>query len=266
VPEKSVMETLLQRASIRKFQDREVENSVIEAIVQAGQQAPFTGQMYSVVATKDLQKKAEVSKYLGKLPMAGSVFMLICVDFARLESFIAVKERENSFDDYWMSILGIQDAAYFAQNMVIAAESLGLGSVFLGSAPWITPQLAELFQLPSRVVPLVGLVLGYPAESPKPRPRITIDYVLHWDTYQPMNRAKAEAALEKMDAGLIREGYYKNLQGKIKLKEQREDAVDYDQYGWGEHISRKFSQGGLSMKEQGKDIKTLMQEHGLKLD
>lgn len=261
----NVIDTLMNRASIRRFEDREVEDILIEQIVRAGQQAPFTGQMYSVIATKDPQKKAEVAKYLGKLPLVGSVFMLVCVDFARLEKFIEVKSRENSFDDYWMSILGIQDASYFAQNMVIAAEGLGLGSVFLGSAPWITPQLKELFQIPPRVMPLVGFVLGYPAENPKPRPRIPTKHVLHWDRYQSMSQQEAEEALQVMDAGLIREGYYLQLQGKIRLKSQTSDPLDYDQYGWGEHISRKFGQGGLNMKEQGKDMKTILNEHGMRL-
>jgi len=260
-----VMENLLTRASVRRFTDQEISDELVTKIVQAGQQAPFTGQMYSVVATKNPELKERMSQYFGSLPKLGSVFMLICVDFARLEQFIAAKERVNSFDDQWMMILGIQDAAYFGQNIVTAAESYGIGSVFLGQAPWLTPEFSEIFHLPPRVWPLVGLVLGYKGEQPSARPRIPTGAVLHWDEYTPLDEAQVAAALEVMDAGLIREGYYSARNAKIRLRGAQEDTVDLDHYGWGEHISRKYSQGGLNMKEQGRNIVKLLEDQGLLL-
>lgn len=256
-----ILENLLKRASVRRFKDLDVETETIETIIRAGQQAPFTGQMYSVVVTKDQAKRDEMAKLFGRLPSAGPVFMLICVDFRRLEKFISSKGRSNSYHDDWMMILGIQDASYFAQNIVTAAESVGLGSVFLGSAPWHTEKIAEIFALPPRVWPMVGLVLGYPDERPAARPRIPLDNVLHWDEYQDLDEEGVIRSLSTMDAGLIREGYYRNLGGKIPLRNSDEDKITYNEYGWAEHISRKYGQGGV----RGASMNEILAKQGVNL-
>ncbi len=237
-----VADNLMQRASIRRFEERPVETEKIEAFVRAGQQAPFTGQMYSVIVTTERARREELAGIFGPLVTGAPVFALVCVDFRRLEKFIAARGRTNRTDDLSMLFLGIQDAAYMGQNMVLAAEALGLGSCFLGAAPFAADQLREMFFMPSRVYPLVGLVLGYPAERPGPRPRIPLECVLHWDTYQDLTDEGVERALDVMDAGLIREGYYRRLNAKIPLDEEGKDELPADDdYGWGEHVSRKYS-------------------------
>ena len=260
-----IMENLMTRASVRRFTDQEILDELVEKIVRAGQQAPFTGQMYSVIATKKSDIKEKVSELLGPLPKQGSVFMAICVDFARLERFIDAKGRTNSFDDQWMMIFGIQDASYLGQNIVTAAESYGIGTVFLGMAPWLTPEFRDIFNLPSRVWPLVGLVLGYKGEQPPARPRIPLETVLHWDRYRELSDAELRSALEIMDAGLIREGYYYQRNAKIALRGDATDTVDYDRYGWGEHVSRKYSQLGHTMEERGRNITRILQDQGIDL-
>ena len=67
---------------------------------------------------------------------------------------------------------GIQDMAFVGENMVIAAESLRFGTRFFGSTPWASRQLAELFDWPERVYPMVGMVMGCPAERPPVQPRL----------------------------------------------------------------------------------------------
>ena len=260
-----VMENLMTRASVRRFTEQEISEETIAKLVRAGQQAPFTGQMYSVIVTKDSLQKEKMAGYFGALPRLGNVFMLICVDFARLERFIKAKGRENSYEDQRMMIMGIQDAAYFAQNIVTAAESYGIGSVFLGRVPWCAKELKEIFKLPNRVWPMVGLVLGYKAEQPPPRPRIPLETVLHCEEYKELDDDGIEAALQIMDAGLLREGYYESRNAKVALKGSQEDRVGYDEYGWGEHISRKYGQGDGNTAEQGRDIATILQSLGINL-
>ncbi len=257
----SPIENMMTRASVRRFEKREVPASVIEKVVRAGQQAPFTGQMYSVVVTSDPATREQLGELFGRLPRAAPVFALLCIDFRRLEKFIEARGRKNHTDDLSMLFLGIQDVAYMGQNMVLAAEACGLGSCFLGAAPFLARQLGALFSLPERVYPLVGMVLGYPAESPPPRPRIPLECVLHWDRYRDLTEEGVEAALEVMDAGLIREGYYRRLDARIAPGDGVEDPVDYDRYGWGEHVSRKYSRGRRAighlvelLREQGIDV------------
>lgn len=239
-----VMKAIMHHASIRKFTDQDVSDELIEQIARAGQQAPFTGQMYACIYTRDQAKRERLAKLFGPLVTRGPVFMLYCLDFRKLEKFIASKGRHNTASDMMMMFLGIQDVAYFGQNMVLAAESLGLGTVFLGAAPNFAAELKEIFNLPERVFPVVGMILGWPAEQPTPRPRIPTKFVLHQDEYYDLTAKDVEEALGVMDAGLIREGYYSKLNAKIPKPEAGEDDVDYDRYGWGEHMSRKYARRG----------------------
>ncbi len=257
----SPIENMMNRASIRRFEARDIPGAVIEKVVRAGQQAPFTGQMYSVVVTSEPEIREQLGELFGHLPRAAPVFALLCIDFRKLEKFIEARGRENHTDDLSMLFLGIQDVAYMGQNMVLAAEAYGLGSCFLGAAPFLARELGEIFSLPKRVYPLVGMVMGYPAENPRPRPRIPLEYVLHWDRYRDLEEADVDVALDVMDAGLIREGYYRRLNAKIALEKEEEDPTDYDRYGWGEHVSRKYSRGRRVfgyllelLREQGIDV------------
>ncbi|MGI6344533.1 MAG: nitroreductase family protein [Bacillota bacterium] len=244
-----VIEAILSHASIRQFTDQDVPDQLIEAVARAGQQAPFTGQMYACIYTRDQARRERVARLFGPMIMRAPIFMLYCLDFRKLEKFIASKGRVNTASDMMMLFLGIQDVAYFAQNMVLAAESLGLGTCFLGSAPHFDTELREIFQLPERVYPVVGMVLGYPAEAPAPRPRIPTRFVLHQDVYHDLSESEVEEALSVMDAGLIREGYYARLNAKIRKPEAGEDDVGYDRYGWGEHISRKYARHGQVVRD-----------------
>jgi nitroreductase len=254
----TVLGTILNRASIRRFQPRPVAEDALRSIVRAGQQAPFTGQMYSVIVVTDRSRREQLRPLFGRLPVEAPVFMLICIDFARLEQFVSMKGRRNRADDLSMLFLGIQDASYFAMNMVLAAEALGLGSVFLGAAPFVATELAAMFGLPERVYPLVGLCVGYPDENPPPRPRIPLEMVYMRDGYRMATDAEARLALEIMDAGLIREGYYARLNAKIPLSEGPDD-IGYDTYGWGEHVSRKYGQ----MKPR--NVQELLARQGIKV-
>ncbi|MGC1122593.1 MAG: nitroreductase family protein [Candidatus Methanofastidiosia archaeon] len=253
----AVIDTLMHHRSIRKFTEEKVPESIIETLVRAGQQAPFTGQMYTVIVCTDEEKKRRVAEYFemaGKAP----VFMLFCVDFRKLEKFVAAKERKNEMEEIALLIFGVQDMAYMAQNVVTAAESEGLGTCFLGGALWVE-ELSKIFELPERVVPVVGMVLGYPDQDPPVRPRIPLKCVLNYNVYHDLTDEEVDEALQVMDAGLIQEGYYRKLQAKIPVEL---DGETYDTYGWGEHVSRKYGsafkhmQGvvGKILKERGMDL------------
>ncbi|KYK31743.1 MAG: hypothetical protein AYK19_16380 [Theionarchaea archaeon DG-70-1] len=253
----AVIDTILHHRSIRKFTEKDVPDDIIETLVRAGQQAPFTGQMYSIVVCKDKEKKKRLATYLGLADKA-PVFMLFCADFRRLEKFIAAKGRKNQMGEIGLLIFGVQDVALMAQNVVTAAESLGLGTCFLGGALWVE-ELADVFDLPERVVPIVGMVLGWPDQDPPVRPRIPAKYVLHYESYKDLTDKDVNEALQVMDAGLIREGYYRKLNAKIPIEE---DTETYDTYGWGEHVSRKY---GSAFKHIKGVVADILRKRGMNL-
>jgi FMN reductase (NADPH) len=246
-----IIQSMLNRRSVRKFTAEKPADEVVEAIVRAGQQAPFASQLYSVLLTR--KKKA---------PFGAPLWFTICVDFYKLQRFMKIRNWEVVTNDLSLLLFGIQDAAYMAENMVMAAESLGLGSCFLGMAPYNADQIAKTFKLPERVFPLVGLVMGYPAEDFPPRPRYPLWFTLFEDQYPEFTDEQVAEAMKVMDDGYLEQGYYRKQRAKIRLEVDRPETFTYDNYSWTEHISRKWGQWYRSPKE----LLDQLRKRGLKVD
>lgn len=225
-----VIETMLKRKSVRKYTDQKPSDEVIETVVRAGQQAPFASQLCSLLLTR---KKA---------PFGAPLWFTVCVDMHRMELIMAKRGWTVVANDLSMLLFGIQDAALMAENMVIAAESFGMSSCFLGMTPYRAESVQKRFKLPKRVFPLVELVMGYPAEEFPTRPRYPLDFTLFEDRYPEMTDEMVEAAMRVMDEGYLAQGYYRKQRAKIKLEVDRKETFTYDNYSWTEHISRKWGQ------------------------
>jgi len=226
----SMIEAMLNRRSVRKYTDQKPTDEVIETVVRAGQHAPFAAQLCSLLLTR---KKA---------PFGAPLWFTVCVDMHRMELVMAKRGWTTRANNLSMLIFGIQDAALMAENMVMAAESLGMGSCFLGNAFYRVKQIQKRYRLPPRVFPLVELVMGYPAEEFPPRPRYPLDFTLFEDRYPELSDETIEQAMRVMDEGYLAQGYYRKQKAKIKLEVEREETFTYDNYSWTEHISRKWGQ------------------------
>ncbi|MCD6401143.1 MAG: nitroreductase family protein [Anaerolineales bacterium] len=229
--ENKVVQTMLNRKSTRKYKEEMPGDEIIETIVRAGQQAPFASQLYSLL----LSRKRDENPY--KAPL----FFILCVDSHKWELIMAKRNWKMVADDLLLMVFGFQDAALMAENMVIAAESFGLGSCFLGSVPFESEKIIEKFRLPPRVFPMVGLAMGYPAENHPPRPRYPMEFVLFEDRYPDFDGDIIEKSMRVMDDGYLEQDYYRRLKAKIPLKD-KEETYNYDTYSWTEHISRKWGQ------------------------
>ena len=227
-----VIRTLLAHRSIRKFQTRMPSDEMIKAIVRAGQQAAFAAQLYSVIFTRDRAKH----------PFHAPLLFTICVDFHKMEQIMKRRGWTWASNDLYGLMLGIQDASYAAQNMVLAAESLGLGTCYLGHTPFAADKLAKQFKLPKRVFPLVQVAMGYPAENPPLRPRYPMDFVLFEGKYPRLTDRRIKAAMKAMDDGYLAQGYYRNARLMLPLITGRQETFGLDTYSWTEHISRKWGQ------------------------
>ena len=234
-----VIQTLLNHKSIRKYTEEPLSDEIIHTIVRAGQQAPFAYQMYSVLLSRTRKKN----------PFNAPVLFTICVDSHKFEHIMARRHWTVKTNDLTLLLLAIQDACYMAQNMAVAAESLGLGTCFLGSPVHTAEALAQKYNLPKRVLPLVELVTGYPAEDPPPRPRYPLDFVLFEDSYPDLHDKSVTTAMEIMDTGYLAQDYYRKANYIIPLQD-REETFTFDDYSWTEHICRKVGQWAHSLKEQ----------------
>ncbi len=234
-----VLEKLFNRKSIRSYTDQEVSDEILHTIVRAGHQAPFAYQLCSVLLSRQRQQN----------PFDAPMLFTICVDSHRFELIMERRGWKLLQNDLSLLLFGIQDAAYVAENMVIAAESLGLGSCFLGFTPYRSDKIIAQYQLPSRVFPLVGLAMGYPAENPPVRPRYPLEFSLFEDRYPEFSEEQIRSAMQVMDEGYLAQDYYRKANYIIPLEEGKSEAYTFENYGWTEHISRKVGQWLRSPEE-----------------
>jgi len=228
-----ILQTILSRKSIRRYTADIPSDEVIETVVRAGQQAPFASQLGSLLLSRNRQKNRF------KAPL----LFTICVDAHRWEIIMARRNwKMYCEDDLFLLVLGMQDAALMAENMVIAAESLGMGSCFLGDAPFRASKIIRQYNLPQRVFPMVQLTMGYPDEDPPPRPRYPLPFVFFEDQYPEFSEELILQAMEVMDQGYLAQDYYSRLKARIPLHGDRQETFSVQDYSWTEHISRKWGQ------------------------
>lgn len=204
-----VMDAISNRRSIRKYQDKPVPEETVLKIVEAGVRAPCgcSLQKYSIIWVKDEEKRKILWESCRKYPfiLEAPVTLAICADLRNLLRMIYTSENTPSIDNE-VNLISIKhkfkaifDAGLVAENMTIAAESFGLGSVFIGSA-FANLNVIETLNLPTGVFPLCLLCIGYPDEDPSIRPRLPLHSVLFIDEYKDLTKEKIEDAAQNMNA------------------------------------------------------------------
>ena len=186
-----VIRQQLAHRSVRSFRPDPVSDAAVEAIVAAAQSAPTSSnlQTWSVVVVRDPDLKDRLATLSGdqEFIRRAPVFLVWLVDFARLAQLADRHEHGLEGADYVESALvGFVDVSLAAQNASLAAESLGLGTVFVGGARNHPEDLAAELRLPDRVVAAFGLAVGHPDDSDASRvkPRLPQQAVVHHDRYR----------------------------------------------------------------------------------
>lgn len=211
---KSMNETLallLNHRSIRKFTDQPLTREQVETIVAAGQAASTSSnvQAYSVIAVTEKGLQEELARLSGNQAYVHScpVFLVWCADLSRLKE-AAQKHRpggetyEGSMENL---IVATVDTALAAQNAATAAESLGLGIVYIGGIRNQIAEVASLLGLPKLAYPLFGMCVGYPDQQPVLRPRLPQEAVLHWNGYDASRSEKHVHRYDEIMTDYLRE-------------------------------------------------------------
>ncbi|KAA0214672.1 MAG: NADPH-dependent oxidoreductase [Leptolyngbya sp. PLA3] len=181
-----VIKLLLSHRSIRRFADQVIPEQHVEACVRAGQMASTSSavQAYACIRIKDPGRRRALADLAGPQEKVSRApeFFVICGD-ARRHRLLC--ERAGVDYDQRMEgfLISVIDATLFAQNMVIAFESLGYGVCYTGGIRNDLPGVGRVLGLPQGVYPLYGLCVGVPAEIPAPRPRLPTEAVLFDDGY-----------------------------------------------------------------------------------
>lgn len=184
----SEMQYFTNRYSVRSFSDKEVALDMIKEILDAASHAPNTGnmQLYSAVITKSPQGIETLSPaHLNQPASTGCAAMVtFCVDFNRFEHWCRINNAIPGYNNFQAFIWGVIDTTIFAQQFCTIAEMRGLGTCYLGTTTYNAHKIAEILELPSRVVPVVTVAIGYPnSNMGKLTDRLPIDSIVHFEKY-----------------------------------------------------------------------------------
>ena len=198
-----VIESLFDRKSIRVFTDREITSEEKDLILRSAVQAPTAGnqQLYTIIDVTDQAVKDILVKTCDNQPFIASAKMVLifCADCKKWYDafrFAGCEPRQPRVGDL---ALAISDATIAAQNAVVAAESLGIGSCYIGDIMENCEQHRELLKLPKYVFPCCMLVFGYPTQQQQERKkplRSPMDSIVHENHYHEMDAAELKAMLD----------------------------------------------------------------------
>jgi len=188
--------TILNHRSVRAFLPTKLPAGTLDLLVAAAQSASSSSnlQLWSVVAVEDQDHKARLSELAGQQKFIRDAPLLLVwlCDHARLSAIAAERQTPVEGIHYLEEfIVGIVDAALAAQSAAIAAESLGLGCVYIGAMRNLPEQVAAELGLPPQVFAVFGMSVGYPdpAGETGVKPRLPRPVVLHRERYGGASQA-----------------------------------------------------------------------------
>lgn len=230
------IELIYNHSSVRHYKTDPVTVEMVQEIVKAGQRASTSSnlQLYSVVAIADEARRQQMAQYCGNQEFirVAPVFLIWCADLSRLERVAKAKGYQAVSNYAENFLLAAVDVSLLMQTAALAAESMGLGICYVGAIRNQPQDVIDMLQLPNLVFPIAGMSVGWPKNPPRIRPRLPLDAILHWETYDTDSEDQYIAAY---DEAMIATGIYEGRQ--VGADEHEEIAV----YGWTDHCARRVS-------------------------
>lgn len=174
--ENETLETIYRRISVREYSDQPISEETMRSILQAAMSGPscVNSRDWAFIVVRDremLNKMADANGRPAEPLRGAQVGVLVC---GNLQRALPVAPS------YW-----VVDASIATQNMILAAKSLGVGSVWLGTWPQMdrVQAQAELFGLPEHIVPHSIVAFGYPREESQKEKQLWEDECVHYEIW-----------------------------------------------------------------------------------
>lgn len=227
-----IIESLIKRKSVRVFEDKPVPSECKQAILSAALQAPSAGNMnlYTILDITDPDLKEVLSHTCDNQPFIAKapLVLVFCADYHRWYQLFVKYCNEVRTPSVGDLNLATADALIAAQNCVVAAESLGLGSCYIGDITENFERHRELFSLPQHTVPVCMLVFGYPTQQQKDRkkpPRFNIEDVVFENGYN-MDKADNMDVMLRTREGISEEKFPEWVEKFLKRKYNSDFSIE----------------------------------------
>jgi len=194
-------EILMKRRSVRDFEDKGISDEIINKILDAAVSAPTGGniQPISIIVLRGAEARKKLDGILVNQPWVkkAPVSLIFCVDFYRVKKWASMFGTDFSGERaVWHFLIAYADIMCAAQNAAVLAESLGLGSVYVGAILSKIDKVRDFFDIPEYVLPLMILSVGYPRTVPKNIPKLERDIMVHSERYEQRTDEELRAAYE----------------------------------------------------------------------
>jgi nitroreductase len=253
-----LLDVILERTSIRDLEKgREIPEKVLKKILHAGIRAPSAGniQPRTFILVKDdavkerLYELCENQEFMKDAP----VWIVACLDLHRHLKAAKLTGVEYDYTGILPYTFGVLDAALSLENMVIAAEALGLGSVMIGSVIEHPEKVKEILKLPEHCLALSILCIGYPKKKPERREKWDQHVIVCEDHYKETDARDVSEYWRKFLSGDLRRS------GKEVSEKELKKISAKRSYGkaYSRHYTEKF------VKTTNKKLLIFLKEQGL---
>lgn len=199
----SVIQQLIERKSVRSFEDREIDEVIVKEILTAAVNAPTAGnqQLYTILRITDPGIKAALAESCDHQPFIkeGKLVLVFCADCLKWFEAFQTAGCEPRLPGAGDLLLAIDDALIAAQNAVTAAWAYGVGSCYIGDIMENIETQRSILGLPEYVFPAALLVFGYPTvqqqNRQKPK-RIRMEYIVQDNRYRRHTFEELRSMLE----------------------------------------------------------------------
>ena len=182
-----VIELLNRHRSVRKYRSEPVADEMVEAIIEAAGRAATSNfiQAYSVIRVRNTAIRKQIARLAGPQEWVETspVFMVFCADLNRAKNACILEDTRMDAGYTEQFIIATVDVSLMAQNAMIAAESLGLGGVYIGGVRNDPQTVCDLLKIPDHVYPVFGLCLGFPLREQEQKPRMPVSMILKEEIY-----------------------------------------------------------------------------------
>jgi nitroreductase len=171
-----VLEAIKERRSIRAYADEKVSEEDVEWLIEAARWAPSAGniQPWAFVVVKNVETKRKLSKaalnqtFIQKAPLV----IVVCADVAR---------SSRVYGSRGVHLYSLQDTAAATENILLAAQELGLATCWVGA--FRENEVAKAVKAPTNLRPVAIVAVGYPAERPAAPQKRSVNEIVHYGTF-----------------------------------------------------------------------------------
>ena len=183
------MKLLYERGSCRQFQDKKISDELLNEVIGAGLHSATGGnlQPYSIIKITDDKNKEKLFEvnYMQSFIKQAPVNLLFCVDWRYIKRWAEANNAPFvAYKSYLHFLIALEDTIIAAQSICTAADSVGLGSVYVGTVLSFLEEIAEILEIPEGVFPVVIVSLGYPVKKPEIKGKLGISGIVHNEKYK----------------------------------------------------------------------------------